>query len=187
MQRIAKGSTYLQQQVTVAIRQLSSEVAVASKVLNVNLERVQTFNEELRPSEDLVIAATLGRQMAHALVTDPLNDGKVSAVKQTSRGMGTNLIPTAAVQGLNDIGEVGVTSAIQLTRDSRLAARRARHTILRKAVTLEHSGGTGDLARAKAIVERREGSARHWGDDTRSHFGGGFGGKVRCSFLRRYF
>jgi hypothetical protein len=66
------GRTNLQQNCTIPIRQLRSQVAIPGKVLNSQVKRVQALNEKLGPRQDLVIAAPFGGDLAHPLMADPV-------------------------------------------------------------------------------------------------------------------
>lgn len=133
---------------------------------------MQSFNEQLSPRKDFVIAATLWGQMAHSLGTNPVDNGVIRGVQELRRGTISQLITTPAMQRLHNAGDVGVAEAIALADKARFSACGA--TILGNAVIVEGCRQGGDLPRiaVHGRVERRVHVTWNRGEDPGSHCGG---------------
>lgn len=133
---------------------------------------MQSFNEQLSPRKNFIIAATFWGQMAHSLGTNPVDNGVIRGVQELGRGTISQLITTPAMQRLHDAGDIGVAEAIALADKARFSACGA--TILRNTVVVEGCRQRGDLPRIAVYgrVERRVHVTWNRGEDSGSHCGG---------------
>jgi hypothetical protein len=101
------ATTYLEQDGTVSVSQLSGKVAVPCKAGNGLVKRVKSLDKELRPCQHSILAAALRRQALHALGSDPFNNGVMGGIEELGRRVRPELLRAATLQRVDDLGKIG--------------------------------------------------------------------------------
>jgi hypothetical protein len=84
----------------VDVSQLRRHTALLCEVLNSTIKSVQALHEEFRTYQHLVVAATLWRQLVHALRADPL---KEPVIIRTNSSWESHAMVVMGLQGVHEV------------------------------------------------------------------------------------